>query len=207
MRSTWMESPSAVERARCNTAAYLAASASVMKRRFTQDMDRKIAFVAATVGAAFLTASCGGVGTSAYGSSTPPGRSPGAATPSAGASGPSTIATRTTPLGQILVDGNGRALYLFEADKGTSSSCYDACAGVWPPLTTSGTPVAGAGVTQSLLTTTTRNDGSAEVVYNGHPLYYFISDKQAGDTTGQGLSSFGADWYVLSAAGTKVDAS
>jgi predicted lipoprotein with Yx(FWY)xxD motif len=110
-------------------------------------------------------------------------------------------------LGQILVDGNGRALYLFEADRGTSSSCYDACAGVWPPLTTSGTPVAGAGVTQSLLTTTTRNDGSAEVVYNGHPLYYFISDKQAGDTTGQGLSSFGADWYVLSAAGTKVDAS
>jgi predicted lipoprotein with Yx(FWY)xxD motif len=170
-------------------------------------MYRSMAFVAASVGAAFLTAACGGVGTSAYGSSTPPGRYPGAATPSAGASGPSTIGTRNTPLGQILVDGNGRTLYLFEADKGTTSSCYDSCAGVWPAVTTSGTPMAGPGVTQSLLATTNRNDGSTEVVYNGHPLYYFVSDKQGGDTTGQGLSSFGADWYVLSAAGTKVDAS
>jgi predicted lipoprotein with Yx(FWY)xxD motif len=110
-------------------------------------------------------------------------------------------------LGQILVDGNGRTLYLFEADKGTASSCYDACAGVWPPLTSTGTPMSAGGVNQSLLATTTRKDGSMEVVYNGHPLYYFISDKQAGDTTGQGLSSFGADWYVLSAAGTKIDES
>ena len=65
--------------------------------------------------------------------------------------------------------------------------------------------MAGPGVNQSLLTTTARKDGSMEVVYNGHPLYYFISDKQAGDTTGQGLSSFGADWYVLSAVGGKID--
>jgi predicted lipoprotein with Yx(FWY)xxD motif len=170
-------------------------------------MDRKIAIVAASVGAAFVTAACGSYGTSAYGSSTPPGRSPGAATPTAGASGPSTIGTRNTPLGQILVDGNGRALYLFEADKGNASSCYDACAGVWPPLTTKGAPMASAGIKQSLLATTARKDGSMEVVYNGHPLYYFISDKQAGDTTGQGLSSFGADWYVLSAAGTRIDES
>jgi predicted lipoprotein with Yx(FWY)xxD motif len=107
-------------------------------------------------------------------------------------------------LGQILVDSNGRTLYLFEADKSTSS-CYDACAAVWPPLAATGPLVAGPGVNQSLLATTTRKDGSMEVVYNGHPLYYFVSDKQAGDTTGQGLSSFGADWYVLSAAGTKID--
>jgi predicted lipoprotein with Yx(FWY)xxD motif len=117
----------------------------------------------------------------------------------------STVAIKTTPLGQILVDGNGRTLYLFEADKGTTSSCYDACAGVWPPLTTTAAPAAASGVNQSLLATTTRKDGSMEVVYNGHPLYYFASDKQSGDTTGQGLSSFGADWYVLSAAGTKID--
>jgi predicted lipoprotein with Yx(FWY)xxD motif len=110
-------------------------------------------------------------------------------------------------LGQILVDTNGRTLYLFEADKTTSSSCYGSCASVWPPLTASGTLTAGQGVNQSLLSTTTRKDGSMEVVYNGHPLYYFVSDKQAGDTTGQALSSFGADWYVLSAAGTKIDKS
>jgi predicted lipoprotein with Yx(FWY)xxD motif len=110
-------------------------------------------------------------------------------------------------LGQILVDAGGRTLYLFEADKGTTSACYDACASVWPPLTATGSLTAGAGVNQNLLTTTTRKDGSMEVVYNGHPLYYFVSDKQAGDTTGQALSSFGADWYVLSATGSKIDKS
>jgi predicted lipoprotein with Yx(FWY)xxD motif len=167
-------------------------------------MARKIALVAASVSAVFLAAACGGSGTAAYGSSGSPAAG-GGATPPAGSPEMSTIAIKTTPLGQILVDGKGRTLYLFEADKGTASSCYDACAGVWPPLTTTAAPAAASGVNQSLLATTTRKDGSMEVVYNGHPLYYFASDKQSGDTTGQGLSSFGADWYVLSAAGTKID--
>jgi predicted lipoprotein with Yx(FWY)xxD motif len=173
-------------------------------------MVRKIAFVVASAGAALVAAACGGYGTSAYGSSASPstgGGYPGVAT-TPGSSGPpatTTIGTRSTPLGQILVDGKGRTLYLFEADQGNASSCYDACAGVWPPLTTTGKPDADPDVNQSLLSTTARKDGSMEVVYNGHPLYYFTSDKQAGDTTGQGLSSFGADWYVLSAGGTKID--
>jgi predicted lipoprotein with Yx(FWY)xxD motif len=85
------------------------------------------------------------------------------------------------------------------------STCYGNCASVWPPLLASGTPVAGTGLDQMLLTTAARKDGTVEVVYNGHPLYYFVSDKQAGDTTGQAISSFGADWYTLSAAGNKVD--
>jgi predicted lipoprotein with Yx(FWY)xxD motif len=169
-------------------------------------MVRRITFLAATLGVAFLAAACG---TTSYGSSasSSSGGYPGAATTPSGPSAPSatsTVGTRTTPLGQILVDGNGRTLYLFEADQGTASSCYNACAGVWPPLTATGAPVAGPGVNPSLLATATRKDGSMEVVYNGHPLYYFISDKNAGDTTGQALSSFGADWYVLSAAGTKI---
>lgn len=173
-------------------------------------MTRKIGFIGTLLGAAFLAAACG-AGTFSYGSSassSPGGRYPGAATPP-GSPAPSalTIGMRSTALGQILVDANGRTLYLFEADKGTSSSCYDACASVWPPLTATRTLAAGAGVNQSLLATTTRKDGSIEVVYNGHPLYYFVSDKQAGDTTGQALSSFGADWYGLSAAGTKIDKS
>jgi predicted lipoprotein with Yx(FWY)xxD motif len=103
------------------------------------------------------------------------------------------------------VDGSGRTLYLFAADKAGMSTCYGNCASVWPPLLASGTPVAGTGLDQMLLTTAARKDGTVEVVYNGHPLYYFISDKQAGDTTGQAISSFGADWYALSAAGNKVD--
>ena len=118
---------------------------------------------------------------------------------------PAAVGVANTGLGNVLVDRQGRTLYLFEADKGMTSSCNDSCAAVWPPLTATGPLTAGPGVSQSLLATTTRKDGSMEVVYNGHPLYYFVSDKQAGDTTGQGLSSFGADWYVLSAAGTKID--
>jgi predicted lipoprotein with Yx(FWY)xxD motif len=170
-------------------------------------MVRSLALITASIGAALLAASCGG---SAYGSTSASsgGGYPGAAGTPPGSSGPSaTIAVRSTALGQILVDGSGRTLYLFAADQGTASSCYGACAGVWPPFTVTGGPTAGPGVHQSLLATTTRKDGSIEVVYNGHPLYYFISDKQPGDTTGQALSSFGADWYVLSAAGTKIDKS
>lgn len=170
-------------------------------------MTRTIPFIGALVGAAFVAAACGGG--SVYGSSASSSQGgPGAATPPGSpAPSASTVGLRSTALGQILVDASGRTLYLFEADKGTTSSCYGSCATVWPPLTATGTLTAGTGVNQSLLSTTARKDGSTEVVYNGHPLYYFVSDKQAGDTTGQALSSFGADWYVLSAAGTKIDKS
>jgi predicted lipoprotein with Yx(FWY)xxD motif len=171
----------------------------------------KIGLNVAIAGAALLIAACGGYGTSAYGSSTSPstnGRYPGVAGSPPGTPAPpvtsATVDLRSTALGQILVDGSGRSLYLFEADKAGMSSCYGDCASVWPPLLTSGAPVAGSGLNQSLLGTTTRKDGSVEVVYNGHPLYYFVSDKRAGDTTGQAITSFGADWYVLSAAGSGV---
>ena len=104
-------------------------------------------------------------------------------------------------LGQILVDDKGMSLYLFVADKGTSSTCYSQCATLWPPLLTTGAPQAGAGADLSLLGTTTRTDGKVEVTYAGHPLYYFVSDKAPGDTTGQGVNSFGGLWWVVTPAG------
>jgi predicted lipoprotein with Yx(FWY)xxD motif len=107
-------------------------------------------------------------------------------------------------LGQILVDGNGRTVYLFAADKGTTSVCYTDCAAAWPPVLTHGAPQAGAGATASLLGTTTRRDGSLQVTYNGHPLYYWIADKNPGDATGQALNNFGAPWYVLSPRGMQI---
>jgi len=174
-------------------------------------MNWKLALNGAIAGAALLVAACGSYGSSAYGTSASPssnGRYPGATSSPPGTPEPPaalTVSLRKSPLGQILVDGSGRTLYLFEADKANISNCYADCASVWPPLIASSTPTGGAGINQSLLTTTTRKDGSLEVVYNGHPLYYFVSDKQAGDTTGQALSSFGADWYVISATGSKVD--
>jgi len=107
-------------------------------------------------------------------------------------------------LGRILVDGKGITLYDFVKDKGTTSTCYGACAALWPPLTTKGKPVAGEGVRTSLLGTTKRKDGTLEVTYNGHPLYYFVTDRKPGQTTGQGVNQFGAPWWVLSPAGKEI---
>ena len=107
--------------------------------------------------------------------------------------------------GKFLADGQGRALYLFEADKGTTSTCTGACAAAWPPVTASAMPMAGGGVSQSLLGTTKRADGTEQVTYNGHPLYYFAADTGAGTTKGQGSKQFGAGWYVLNPKGSKID--
>ncbi|MER5480708.1 hypothetical protein ABT026_27590 [Streptomyces sp. NPDC002734] len=110
-------------------------------------------------------------------------------------------------LGKILADGQGRTLYLFAADTSAKSTCDGACAGVWPPLTTQGAPKAGPGVDASKLSTTTRDDGKKQVVYNGHPLYSYKGDGAAGDTNGQGLDQFGAKWFVLDASGKKIEKS
>jgi predicted lipoprotein with Yx(FWY)xxD motif len=116
-----------------------------------------------------------------------------------------TVAVGNSKLGKILVDGRGRTLYLFEVDKGTKSVCYGECAKAWPPLTTTGKPKAGSGVSPALLGTTARTDHTNEVTYNGHPLYYFVHDTKPGDITGQGLNSFGGKWYVLNPKGSKID--
>ena len=110
-------------------------------------------------------------------------------------------------LGKILVDSQGRTLYMFQKDTGSMSNCSGACAEDWPPTTTSGKPTGGDGVTASMLGTTKRSDGTTQVTYNGHPLYRFSGDQSAGDTGGQGLFEFGANWYVLSPAGKAVTAS
>jgi predicted lipoprotein with Yx(FWY)xxD motif len=107
-------------------------------------------------------------------------------------------------LGKILVDSQGRTLYLFEKDTGTKSTCTGGCAEQWPPLRVSGKPVVGAGLSASKVGTTPRSDGPAEVTYNGHPLYRFAGDQKPGDTNGQDITAFGAAWFALSAGGNKV---
>ena len=107
-------------------------------------------------------------------------------------------------LGQILVDSAGMTVYLFVADTGSVSTCYTSCAQVWPPVATDGAPQAGSGAMASLLGTSKRTDGKTQVTYAGHPLYYFINDKKAGDTAGQGVNGFGALWWVLSPSGAAI---
>jgi predicted lipoprotein with Yx(FWY)xxD motif len=116
------------------------------------------------------------------------------------------VSVANSGLGKILVNSQGLTLYLFQADTGTTSSCLGACAAAWPPLRATGQPTAGNGANASLLGTTPRSDGNPQVTYNGHPLYLFVQDKKAGDTTGQGLTAFGGGWFVLSPAGTQIAA-
>lgn len=105
----------------------------------------------------------------------------------------------TAEFGQILVDGEGMSLYIFmndTQDNGTST-CTDACAGVWPPLTVDGDPAAGEGVDGTMLSTITRDDGSTQVTYNGWPLYLYTGDTAAGDTNGQGVTDEFGLWYLI----------
>jgi predicted lipoprotein with Yx(FWY)xxD motif len=104
-------------------------------------------------------------------------------------------------LGSFLVDDEGMTLYLFTKDTPNTTVCYDKCATAWPPLLTTGDPVAGEGVDASLLGTTDRTDGTIQVTYNGWPLYYYEKDKAPGDVVGQDV---GGVWYVVSAEGDQV---
>jgi predicted lipoprotein with Yx(FWY)xxD motif len=122
----------------------------------------------------------------------------------ASAGGRATLRVAKSPLGRILVDSKGITLYDFPPDKHGTSVCYGACAALWPPLLTSGKPLAGPGVHASLLGTTKRKDGKVQVTYGGHPLYTFVSDRKPGQTTGQGVNQFGAPWWVISAAGKEI---
>jgi predicted lipoprotein with Yx(FWY)xxD motif len=115
------------------------------------------------------------------------------------------VSTATTSLGRILVDTHGHTLYLFEKDKSGKSACSGACATAWPPLIATAKPRAGAAAKASRLGTTKRADGRLQVTYNHHPLYTFIKDTKKGQTNGEGLNAFGAEWFALSAAGAKVE--
>jgi predicted lipoprotein with Yx(FWY)xxD motif len=115
-----------------------------------------------------------------------------------------TVGTGSTGLGTVLIDRQGRTLYLFKADSGGQSACTGACALAWPPLLTPGDPTAGSGAKASLLGTITRPGGSEQVTYNGHPLYLFVKDHHPGDTFGQGVTAFGAPWYALTSSGNQV---
>ena len=115
------------------------------------------------------------------------------------------LGLRTTKLGRFVVDGRGRTLYLFMKDSSRRSACSGACAHNWPPYITSGKPRVGAGLSASKAGTIRRSNGSLQATYGGHPLYRFSGDRAPGDTHGQGLNAFGANWYVIKANGQKID--
>src|SRR4029078_12838770 len=105
--------------------------------------------------------------------------------PGMAAAGSATVKTRHGKLGTYLVDGKGRTLYLFEKDKTKKSTCSGSCATAWPPLLTTGKPKAAGKAKAAVLGTSQHSDGKTQVTYKGHPVYYFVQDKKAGDTKGQ----------------------
>jgi predicted lipoprotein with Yx(FWY)xxD motif len=160
---------------------------------------RKHTLIAGTVFASLtlVAAACGGSGGSSAGASQS------ATTKTASTA---TVAVANSNLGNVLVDAQGRTLYMFGADMGTTSACSGACAVNWPPLVASGTATVGTGAKASLLGAGTRSDGTQQVTYNGHPLYVYAGDHNAGDTNGQGINAFGGSWHALTATGNEVTA-
>ena len=162
-------------------------------------MKRTPLALALLAGLALTLAACGG-GQPA----TPSGNGAEAPASPAPAESRAAVATAESSLGQTLVDAEGRTLYAFTKDTGGKSSCYGDCEATWPALTVKGAPGAGDGVQASLLATTDRKDGSAQVTYKGMPLYLYSGDQQPGDTNGQGV---GGVWFAVTPDGGLVGAS
>lgn len=154
---------------------------------------RRLRFVVALAGLAVLAVACGdGSGFGGWGYGAPAG------------SAPATLRTATAPgFGSILVDGQGRSVYLFANNTGATSTCAGGCASAWPPVT--GTAASGAGTTPGLVATIRRADGVEQVTYGGHPLYYYVGDREPGDARGHGRDQFGAAWYLLDPQGKQLD--
>ena len=164
---------------------------------------KRIKYYASTVlgvGVALVVAACGS--SSSHHSSTHAASS----TPAATNASSTTLMVKTAhgSAGTYLVGPSGKALYLFEADKNGKSACSGACAKIWPPLTTTGKPAAGGGAMSADLGTITRSDGTKQVTYKGHPLYYYAADTGPGQTTGQGSNNFGALWWLVAPSGAAI---
>jgi predicted lipoprotein with Yx(FWY)xxD motif len=142
----------------------------------------------------------------AYGNSSSGGRygSSSSTTSSSTAAGAAIVSVGSEPtLGRILVNSKGFTLYDFRKDQGTKSACFGACAKIWPPLTTEGAPKPSNGAAASKLGTTERTDGTTQVTYAGHPLYTYSADIEPGDANGNGLSTYGGQWFALTPQGAE----
>jgi predicted lipoprotein with Yx(FWY)xxD motif len=180
------------------------------KSKFSAATKRTKLFVGVggAVAAAATVAACSSAASS---SAAAPAASPtGASSSSTGAgasSGGTVITTAKSSAGTVLTNGSGKAVYLWVKDTGDMSNCNGACAGAWPPVTTTATATAAGSANASDIGTITRSDGTKQVTYDGHPLYYFSGDSGPGTATGQGSDSFGAKWWLVAPAGSDVTAS
>ena len=152
--------------------------------------------LAVAIGALAIVAwACGSPDTTAGGEPLPPETT---AAPSAR----SGLSVAASDVGAIVVDGEGRTLYLFASDGEGTSTCSGQCAETWPPFTEDLLGETGPGVDSSLVGTIARDDGAVQVTYNGHPIYYYIGDRSPGDINGHGFSD---QWFAFTAKGAAVE--
>jgi predicted lipoprotein with Yx(FWY)xxD motif len=156
--------------------------------------------LAIPLASALLATACGSAAASSPSSAPAAGSSAGASTTG------TVISTQAGSAGAFLTAGSGRAVYLWAADGMNMSACSGACAAAWPPVPATGTLTATGGAKASDLGTITRSDGTKQVTYDGHPLYYFVGDSAAGQTNGQGSDNFGAKWWLVASSGAKITA-
>lgn len=165
----------------------------------------RIGSIAAALGAALLLAACGSSSSNSSSSSQAANSSP-YSSGSAATKTNVSISTAKNADGTYLIGASGRPLYMWVADTSGKSSCAGTCAKVWPPLIASSTPSTSGGVNAANLGTITRSDGTKQVTYMGHPLYYFVQDSSAGKVKGQGSNSFGAKWWLVAPSGSVITA-
>jgi predicted lipoprotein with Yx(FWY)xxD motif len=171
---------------------------------------RLIAVATCTAALAFGAAGCGDDSSSGDSSAagttvtavTEPAQQ--AAEPSRARRPTTTLRVRNTSFGRILVDGKGRALYLFTREPSTRSRCYGQCAVAWPPFYARGKLRAGSGLTAGKLRASRRRDGRRIVTYNGHPLYYYVTDRKPGQVTCQNVVEYGGTWLVVAPSGAAI---
>jgi predicted lipoprotein with Yx(FWY)xxD motif len=155
--------------------------------------------------AVLAAAACGSA--AAASPSAPASSAPAAGSSASAAATGTVITTHAGSAGTFLTDGSGRAVYLWAKDGMNMSACSGACAAAWPPVPATGTLTATGGAKASDLGTITRSDGTKQVTYDGHPLYYFVGDSAAGQTNGQGSDNFGAKWWLVAPSGAQITAS
>jgi predicted lipoprotein with Yx(FWY)xxD motif len=144
---------------------------------------------------AALGTACGGTTIAASPTTTPPTNPSGTAPD---------VAVATTSLGNIRVNPHGLTLYVSQADTKTASACGGGHTTAWPPLHADAQPTLGPGLHGSAVENITRSDGNSQVTYGAHPLYLYFGDSKRGETTGQGVNAFGANWYVISPVGKEI---
>jgi predicted lipoprotein with Yx(FWY)xxD motif len=122
-----------------------------------------------------------------------------ASSPRGSASAGTVVTTAASQFGPVLFDRTGQAIYIFDAETTSKPSCYGDCARAWPPVVSTGQPIAGGAVRQNLLGVTTRSGGLKQATYRGQPLYFYAHEGKH-QVLCHNVTEFGGRWLAITAA-------